>query len=874
MTQLNTPYPATTYLTGFLRRGAADPGDPGRPRRSRPCLRAVLARRPRRASSPPLARPRAAQPAPRGAPRAARRRVATSTPSTRSCASSRAATPASRLRIVRTARSLPEGPRFAAIDAREAGDGTDCAWAVRRRSGLDRPREHLASLYLDDLADVVRDGVAPDFELSRYGERLAARRADLRSACGEALDEPPRSSTSCCSTSWPRELVARHAPGRGRPDRAVPRQRLRRVPHRPRAAPAPRRRCASSSAAATSTPSCASSPTRALFDYVDFVTLDDGERPLLALLEHLRERARRRAARAPCVRDAGRRVAPASTRRPSTTSRMARGRHARPTRPAARSLPLAVRDAQPDAPAVVRRALEQAHGRARLLLEEVHLLRRHARLHRALRPGAGATLLVDRIEALIAETGADRLSLRRRGRAARGAARRWRRAARARGRAITWWGNIRFEKTFTPELAGLLAALGLRRGHAAASRSPPTGCSRCMKKGVTVEQVARVTRAFTDAGVMVHAYLMYGFPTRDRAGDRRRLERVRQLFAEGCIQSAFWHRFAAHRAQPDAARPEAFGVRILDGRRPARSRPTTSPTRIRRGADHERFARGLRARDLQLHARTRPRPGRAPLVPRRAAPADHRPARPHRPRDRGPQRRSRAARRAPGVAGRAGGASRGQARPGDHRAGAQGRSCPCRPASEPGWRSCWRRQARRAGEPGRTRAAGSWLRPSPAARRPSSASRAARPGARSRRWASSRSPEGADRNEPSNRAAPARHLARGWEAIPVGRVEAGLAGCVYRRRRAAKSRPPSSTRSWCSASSIASACAMIAGTLVFSDGCRSLPCSTSSTIRIWTPPASAPRARKRARRRRGRPPAACTRRWPRASRRPADRAPR
>ena len=72
-----------------------------------------------------------------------------------------------------------------------------------------------------------------------------------------------------------------------------------------------------------------------------------------------------------------------------------------------------------------------------------------------------------------------------------------------------------------------------------------------MKKGVTVEQVARVTRAFTDAGIMVHAYLMYGFPTETEQDTIDALERVRQLFAAGCIQSAYWHRFAATAHSPD-----------------------------------------------------------------------------------------------------------------------------------------------------------------------------------------------------------------------------------------------------------------------------------------------------------------------------------
>jgi hypothetical protein len=61
-------------------------------------------------------------------------------------------------------------------------------------------------------------------------------------------------------------------------------------------------------------------------------------------------------------------------------------------------------------------------------------------------------------------------------------------------------------------------------------------------------KVARVTRAFSDAGIMVHAYLMYAFPTETAQDTIDALERVRQLFAAGCIQSAYWHRFAATRS--------------------------------------------------------------------------------------------------------------------------------------------------------------------------------------------------------------------------------------------------------------------------------------------------------------------------------------
>ena len=102
-----------------------------------------------------------------------------------------------------------------------------------------------------------------------------------------------------------------------------------------------------------------------------------------------------------------------------------------------------------------------------------------------------------------------------------------------RGLSFTWWGNVRFEKAFTPELAGLMAQAGC----VAVSGGLEVASDRLLKKmnkGVTVEQVAQVTHALTQAGIMVHAYLMYGFPTQTAQETVDALERVRQLFAEGC----------------------------------------------------------------------------------------------------------------------------------------------------------------------------------------------------------------------------------------------------------------------------------------------------------------------------------------------------
>ena len=185
--------------------------------------------------------------------------------------------------------------------------------------------------------------------------------------------------------------------------------------------------------------------------------------------------------------------------------------------------------------------------------------------------------------------------------------------------SITWWGNIRFEKTFTPELCRLLAEAGC----VAVSGGLEVASDRLltlMKKGVTVEQVARVTRAFTDAGIMVHAYLMYGFPTETTQDTVDALERVRQLFAAGCIQSAYWHRFAATAHSPIGLHPGSVRHHAAPA---AEHQLCAQRHRVRRS--HRRGSRfpgrGTAQGALQLHARCRPRGRRARVVRAARGPA-------------------------------------------------------------------------------------------------------------------------------------------------------------------------------------------------------------------------------------------------------------
>ncbi|MBF2707543.1 B12-binding domain-containing radical SAM protein [Flavobacterium soyangense] len=124
---------------------------------------------------------------------------------------------------------------------------------------------------------------------------------------------------------------------------------------------------------------------------------------------------------------------------------------------------------------------------------------------------------------------------------------------------VTWWTNIRFEKSFSGDLCLLLKASGC----IAVSGGLEVASDRLLElidKGVTVEQVAKVTRNFTEAGIMVHSYLMYGYPTQTVQETVDSLEMVRQLFEVGVLQSGFWHQFAMTAHSPVGMYPEKFGV--------------------------------------------------------------------------------------------------------------------------------------------------------------------------------------------------------------------------------------------------------------------------------------------------------------------------
>ena len=156
---------------------------------------------------------------------------------------------------------------------------------------------------------------------------------------------------------------------------------------------------------------------------------------------------------------------------------------------------------------------------------------------------------------------------------------------------LTWWANIRFEKNFTRDLCMLLKASGC----IAISGGLEVASDRLLKlieKGVTVEQVAQVTGNLTEANIMVHTYLMYGYPTQTIQETVDSLEMVRQLFEVGVLQSGFWHQFALTAHSPVGLNPSEYGVT------PILKDITFANNDVdfidKTGIDHSKFSYGLK----------------------------------------------------------------------------------------------------------------------------------------------------------------------------------------------------------------------------------------------------------------------------------------
>ncbi|HJX65447.1 MAG TPA: B12-binding domain-containing radical SAM protein [Polyangia bacterium] len=461
--------------------------------------------------------------------------------------------------------SLPEGPRFASLRGLFTSD--DQAALAR----------HRASLFLDEIADAVHDGLDDRFEMARYAEDLATTgdfESLRRALCGRRrladrwIDQLAEAAWRC---HQPR-VVGVTVPFPGALYGAL------RIARRMKALD-PRIATVLGGGFVNTELRELSDPR--LFDDFDYVTYDDGEMPLLRIVQKaplVRTRVRRRG----CV-----------VWLDDTTAPVLRHRD----RPAPDFAPLSTHGylAMAESPNPMHRLwserrwlkLALAHGcywhRCTFCDTCLDTIARF--------DPADAKTVVGWMEAAMAQTGersfhfvdeaappALLASVARR--------------ILDRGLGVQWWTNIRFERQFTPALADLLA----RSGCLAVTGGLECATDRLLAllcKGFDSAQATRVMAAFARAGVLVHAYLMYGYPTQTAQETVDALELVRQLFAAGFLDSAYWHRFALTVHSPAFRQADQLGIRILD----------TPPTSFARnevpfcepgGEDPTPFAAGLR----------------------------------------------------------------------------------------------------------------------------------------------------------------------------------------------------------------------------------------------------------------------------------------
>ena len=497
MTQLNTPYPSTAYLTGFLRSRAVHAVQEDL------ALELVL----QIFSQEGLGKVAACMPAIKKADqsRPASRIFVSQLPRYLSTIDrvitflqGRDTTLAHR---IVSRQYLPEGPRFASLDAYIDEEGGDpLGWAFGALGVQDRAK-HLATLYLNDLSDVVRESIDSRFEFVRYGEALAASQASFDAlaaalaAAPNLVDDTMHSLTLASIERHRPTIVLLSVPFPGTVYAAF------RIAQAIKSLD-PNITIVLGGGFVNTELRELSDPR--VFDYVDFVTLDSGERPLLCLLEYLAgKRSSQRLVRTYLREPSSGVVRYVNMVEPEVPFEEV-------GTPTWDGLPLEDYLSLLDMLNPMHRLwsdgrwnkLTVAHGcywkKCSFCDVSLDYISRYET--------ASASLLVDRVQAIVQETGQTGFHFVDEA-APPKALKSLATELIARDVGISWWGNIRFEKTFTPELSRLLAQSGciaLSGGLEVASDR----LLKLMQKGVSVDQVARVTRALSDAGILVHAYLM------------------------------------------------------------------------------------------------------------------------------------------------------------------------------------------------------------------------------------------------------------------------------------------------------------------------------------------------------------------------------
>lgn len=537
LTQLNTPYPSTAYLTGFLEsRGVhAEQADVG--------IEMVL-----RLFSPDGLRSIFDQihthenDLPKEAVRMMRAERAYVQMIEPVVSFLQGRIPEAAARLIEPG-VLPQGPRFRGRKR------------FARSVSIDDRAKQWASFFLEDLADLVQATITPHFSLSRYAEHIA-RSASSFDQITKALAAPPsRLDQWLLEAFWAHfdrvnpSLVGLSIPFPGNlyGGFLIAQAIKLRYPELPVAV----------GGGYVNTELRRVGDPR-VFDYIDFITLDDGERPLLSLVEHLSGLRSRESLCRTLYREKNRVVYvdnPLSSDFTMTDIGC----------PTYRGLELDRYLTILDSTNPMHRLWSEGHWNKLTVAHGCYWKQCtfcDVGLNYISRYEMTPTdRLIQQIEYLITETG--RTGFHFVDEAAPPAAlKALALALLERNIKITWWGNIRFETAFSTDLCRLLSASGCIAVTAGLEAASDRLLSN-MKKGITVDQTALVAAGFKEAGVLIHAYLMYGCPSETIQETVDSLERVRQLVAADLIQSAFWHRFTVTAHSPVGLNPEAHGLQIL-----------------------------------------------------------------------------------------------------------------------------------------------------------------------------------------------------------------------------------------------------------------------------------------------------------------------
>jgi hypothetical protein len=471
---------------------------------------------------------------------------------------------------------LPEASRFA--------NSATTEWAFGALGTHDKAK-YFATMYLEDLADYIKETTDEYFGFSRYAEKLGRSASSFDALYDQLNDAPSYTDTILFELLEKRmmalqpALVAISVPFPGNLYAAFQCAQWIKKHY-------PEIKIAMGGGFANTELRSLSDPR--VFNFFDFITLDDGEAPLEHLLQYLEGVKNSNELKRTFLRKDGM-VAYANT------SSCADYRQSDASTPDYSDLLL---DKYISVIEVVNpmhrlwsdgrwNKLTMAHGcywgKCTFCDISLDYISRYEPLT--------AAMLCDRMETLIAQTGENGFHFV--DEAAPPALMRALALEIIKRRlTVSWWTNIRFEKSFTKDLCLLLRASGC----IAVSGGLEVASDRLLQliqKGITVEQVALVTKHFTEARIMVHAYLMYGFPTQTPQETIDSLEMVRQLFKSGVLQSAFWHLFTMTAHSPVGLNPGAFGVQkaiSVTGSFANNDIPHIDPVE----RDPERFGKGLK----------------------------------------------------------------------------------------------------------------------------------------------------------------------------------------------------------------------------------------------------------------------------------------